>query len=83
MFHSWMADKQEQHEMYHDYGTFVGAFSNPDMAQKIWDSKDPQYSSTDEEFDESSRNVMEIGKQLATASRPKHRRHRRRKVLNK
>jgi len=68
--------------MYHDYGTFVGSFSNPEMAQRIWDSKNPKFVSTDEEFEESTKNVMEIGKQLA-ASQPKHRRHRRRKVLNK
>ena len=80
MFYSWLQDKKEQHEMFHDYGTFVGSFSNPEMAKKIWAEKNPQFSSTEEEFNESSRYVLEVGKEQ---TRKRHRRHRNRKVLNR
>ena len=79
MFYSWVADKEQQHEMYHDYGTFIGGFSNPEMAKQIWDAKNPKFASTDEEFEKSSLEVIEIGKRLQ--QKPKHRRKRR--VLNK
>jgi len=68
--------------MFHDYGTFVGSFFNQEMAKQIWNSKNPQFTSTDEEYEQSAKNVLEVGKQVSQTS--KHRRHRRNmKVLNK
>lgn len=81
MFYSWIADKKETHELFKDYGTYVGSFSNPEMAKQVWNSQNPQYSSTDEEYEQSIKNVQELDKQLAQTT--KHRRHRRMKVLNK
>ena len=81
MFYSWLEDQHELHEMYHDYGTFIGSFSNGEMAKKVWNLKNPSFASTDEEFEQSWGNIVDdVNKTDENYS--KHRRHRKRKVLN-
>lgn len=36
-FHSWLMDQEEEVEKMKDFGCFVGAFSNSEMARKIMD----------------------------------------------
>ena len=63
--------------MYKNYATFIGGFYNPELANKI--ANENQYKSSDKDFEESWKNVIDneeieekAGKQL----------HRRRRVIN-
>ena len=51
MYNSWLEDLQEKHKTYKDYALFLGAFSNWEMANKISKKDNPDFQSSDEEFE--------------------------------
>jgi hypothetical protein len=60
-FYSWLEDREEEVKKMKDFGCFVGAFWNAEMAKKVSESEDGvarrengKYSSTDEEFEKLS-----------------------------
>ena len=75
LYQSWIQDQEEKHRMYKDYSLFLGSFFNYEMAKNISDKDNPDYSTTDEEFDKSTE--LMIRQREAEFEKIKHRRKRR------
>ena len=75
MYHQWLEDQNEQAEIYKNYSTYIGSFSNPNMAQKIFNKESTTISSSDKDFDELSEKLLNSDVEPST-------KHRRRKVVN-
>jgi len=77
-YESFRQDLEDKHAFARNYAIFGGSFSNMEMAQRIISEENPDYESTEEDFEESTRMVM--------AGRPKvnekKKRRRRRRVMN-
>jgi hypothetical protein len=59
MYNSWLEDLYEKHKTYKDYALFLGAFSNWEMANKISTKDNPDFKTSDEEFEASFKRVVE------------------------
>ncbi len=77
-YESFLADLEEQHEFARNYAILTGSFTNMEMAQRIVSEENPDYESTEEDFDESISMVLE-GRDRAVQKT----RRRRRQVVNK
>lgn len=76
---NWIQDLEDKHEFATDYSIFTGSFSNPEMARKMINSRNPTHELSDEEFEESTRKMLEQGKMLdlqEKLNKPLHRRKR-------
>lgn len=77
---NWLRDIEEKHEFATDYSIFTGSFSNPEMARKMMSQRNPTHELSDEEFDASTkkmldqRKILELEKEI---NKPLHRRRRR------
>jgi Cys-tRNA synthase (O-phospho-L-seryl-tRNA:Cys-tRNA synthase) len=60
MYAHWLQDLEEKHEFAKNYSTYIGAFSNYNMAQKIMNTENPEYNTTEEEFNQSIENIKNI-----------------------
>tara|TARA_Y100000310_G_scaffold332835_2_gene409162 strand:- start:61 stop:330 length:270 start_codon:yes stop_codon:yes gene_type:complete len=78
-YESFLADLEEKHDFARSYAIFTGSFTNMDMAQRIVSEENPDYESTEEDFAESTRMVLE-GREKAIEKQKKKRR--RRRVVN-
>lgn len=58
MFQHWQADQKDQVELAKNHAYLIGSFTNPDAVKELMDTGNA-YSSTEEEFEESSRIVKE------------------------
>ena len=77
-YESFCADIQENHEFARNYAILTGSFSNMEMAQKIISTDNPDYKSTEQDFAESTKMVME-GRDRTLENK---RAPRRRRVIN-
>lgn len=77
-YESFIADLEEKHDFARNYAIFSGSFVNMDMAQRIISEENPDYESTEEDFAESTRMVLE-GREKALEKQKRKRR--RRKVI--
>lgn len=59
LFHSWLQDLEEKHKFSESYAILQGAFYNPEMAKKMLKKDNPDYESTDEDFEKASRMILE------------------------
>lgn len=59
MYESWCEDLYEKNEFAKNYSLFIGSFSNAKMAQDIMQREKPTHASSDEDFEESTRMVLE------------------------
>lgn len=57
MYQHWLADMEEEHKFARQYAILTGAFSNYEMAQNMYDAENPDYKSSDKDFDESTKLV--------------------------
>jgi hypothetical protein len=62
------------HKTYKDYALFLGAFSNSEMAQNIWKKEAPDFSSSDTDFNNSTKNMVQ--QRILEQEQIKHRRKR-------
>jgi heme oxygenase len=53
MYSNWLYDQEEMHKMAHHYTTYLGAFSNHELYNKIMENNTPQHKSSGDSFDES------------------------------
>lgn len=85
MYESWCQDLIDKNEFAKSFSIFLGSFSNPEAAQQMLKQENPDYGSTDEDFEESTRMVLEArekhNQEEVSKNKPKRRR-RRRKVIN-
>lgn len=59
MFQQWLEDRDQENKKYYEYSTYIGAFSNPKMAEKAFKSmKESDFSISEKEFEESYNNVI-------------------------
>jgi len=77
-YESFIQDLEEKHSFARNYAIFNGSFTNMEMAQRIISEDNPDYESTEEDFDESTKMVLE-GRERALK---KKKRRRRRRVIS-
>lgn len=80
MYQSWLQDQEELHKTYKNFALFLGSFFNWEMANRISKQDNPDYETSDEEFEESFEKVRqfsELEEQLQTQNST----HRRRRVI--
>lgn len=84
MYRSWLEDLVEKHKFAKDYSILTGSFSNLEMAQNMIGADNPDFQSTEEDFDKSTQMVLEARNQPDTTKNKKslHRRKRRHGVVN-
>jgi hypothetical protein len=75
MYQSWLQDQEEMHKTYKDYALFLGAFFNSEMAQNIWKQESPDFSSSDDDFNQATQNMVK--QRVQEQAQIKHRRKRR------
>ena len=78
-YESFRQDLEEAHDFARSYAIFTGSFANMEMAQRIISEDNPDYQSTEEDFDASTKMVLEGREQ---ALKKKKKRRRRRRVIN-
>lgn len=61
MYQSWIQDQEDLHKLCKDYALFVGAFSNPKMAHDISKKDNPDFVSSEEDYQKS---IESIGGEL-------------------
>lgn len=59
MYENWIEDWKEKHKFARDYSILTGSFFNTEMAQKMINLDNPNYKSTESDFEESTRIVEE------------------------
>ena len=59
LFESWLQDLQDKNEFAKSYAILSGSFANPEMARNMIQKENPTYMSSDEDFEESTRWVLE------------------------
>lgn len=81
MYYSWCQDLEDKNEFARSFSIFLGSFSNPEAAQQMLKKDTPDYGSTDEDFEESTRMVLEARKQEERTKPRRRRRRVRRQVI--
>ncbi len=61
LYENWLADQKDTAEIAKNHAYLVGSFWNPEAVKDLIDDKN-QHSSTEEEYEESIKMVMEAGK---------------------
>ncbi len=74
MYESWCRDLEEKNEFAKSYTILQGSFVNPEMARKMIDRENPDFETSDEDFEKLSQQIIEQNRKLI--------RKRKRKVLN-
>jgi len=82
MYESWVGDLEEKNEFAKHYAIFNGAFSNPEMAQKMM-NEESSVSVSDADFERSSQMVLADRQKKAKQPQNSLRPHRRRRVINR
>lgn len=59
MFYNWFADQKDIVEVAKNQAYLIGSFHNPEAVKKLLDQENNSHISSDEEFDETSRMVLE------------------------
>lgn len=81
MYESWYVDLEDKNEFAKSYAILQGSFANPEMARKMVKLDNPDFESSDEDFDKVSKSIVEKNRQELKEA-PKLKR-RKRKLLNK
>jgi hypothetical protein len=84
MYESWCQDLEDKNEFAKSFSIFLGCFSNIEAAQQMLKRDQPDYGSTDRDFEESTRMVLADRERQMNEEqgKPKRRRKRRRRVVN-
>lgn len=62
MFEHWCRDKEEEFEMARSQSILIGSFTNPSAAQDMLKSENPDFASSDEDFERSLQMIKESKK---------------------
>lgn len=78
MFHNWVADQKDKTELAKNHAYLVGSFFNPEAVKQLTDDSN-KHTSTDDEFEESTKMVAEanlqINKEIEKSPRRRKRKH--------
>jgi hypothetical protein len=80
MFYNWMEDFEDENKLLENQGYLIGSFTNPELVQKMLGKGSHDISSSDEEFEETSRRIMEINKKIDEEKNKKTRKRKKRKI---
>lgn len=59
MFHSWLEDFTDEQKMLENQGYLIGSFINPELVKKLLGSDSETFASSDKEFEELSKRIIE------------------------
>lgn len=76
MYQNWLQDQEDLHKTYKDYALFMGSFFNWEMANALSKQDNPDFESSDEDF-EKSFDIVRKSIQDEEVNKHIHRRHRR------
>lgn len=69
MYASWLQDTSDDIEVTKNAIYLLASFSHPEAVQKLINDKNKQFSSSDEDFEESSKMVFESNKKQSKKSK--------------
>lgn len=75
LYEAWIAKEENDLERDKAFAIFQGSFSNPEMARKFYNKENPQFQSSDKEWEDSWKMVQADGNE----PKPKKRKSRRKK----
>lgn len=58
MFHNWVEDFHDEHKVLENQGYLIGSFINPELVKKVLGAGSETYQSSDEEFDQFSKQIL-------------------------
>lgn len=58
LFESWQCDEKEKHEFAKEYGIFIGAFSNLEMAKQLSNPGGTSIKASDEQFEKLCEDIL-------------------------
>ncbi len=79
LYESWVQDLEDKHEFAKGYSILQGSFTNPQMARDMVRKQNPEHMSSDKDFEESMRMVLEDREKSKSINGKKRRRRRRRR----
>jgi hypothetical protein len=59
LFENWLFEKEREIEQKKDQAILIGSFTNPEAAQKMVKSENPDYASSDKDFDAATKLVRD------------------------
>lgn len=62
MYEHWCRDKEEEFELARSQSILIGSFTNPSAAQDMLKSENPDFASSDEDFERSLQMIKESKK---------------------
>jgi hypothetical protein len=77
MFYNWIEDYNDENKLLENQGYLIGLFTNPELVQKMLGIGSNEHSSSDEEFEETSRRIMEMNKKIDKENSKKTRKRKR------
>jgi hypothetical protein len=77
MFYNWIEDYNDENKLLENQGYLIGSFTNPELVQKMLGIGSNEITSSDEEFEETSRKIMEMNKKLDEEKNKKTRKRKR------
>lgn len=81
MFYNWLEDYSDEYKLLENQGYLIASFSHPDAVKKALGIGADQYATTDEEFERTSREILENNNKIdEEKTRPT--RKRRRKIID-
>jgi hypothetical protein len=78
MFYNWIEDQRDDTELVKNHAYLVGSFHNPEAVKKLIGNSGQQFVSTDEEFDQSTKMIMQDA--AVSAAKEKGKKKRKRKL---
>src|SRR6201986_485174 len=78
LYESWRKDLEEENEFARSYAILQGSFANPEMASKMIKSENPDFESSDEDFERLSKQMLDQNRKEDIQN---NRRRKRKKII--
>lgn len=77
LYESWCKDQEEKNDFARSYVILNGSFTNVEMAKKMIKQENPDFESSDEDFEKTSQAMLKQNRQQEVKSKRRQRRQRR------
>lgn len=77
MFYNWLEDFQDENKLLENQSYLIGSFINPELVKKMLGVGANKFASSDEEFEETSRKILEANKKIDEEKKPRKRKRKR------